>query len=124
MEYSKLELSGGNRGCMVPASRTVQEHRGLQRLGERWSHRKTLLGESSLGEASPQLQHPCASESEGIHHPYHHYVPQRCYDGNPQQDGIIGGARRLLGLAMAVGHRVDVARGVKQGVFGTEVLIG
>lgn len=77
-----------------------------------------------MGGASPEPQHPWASEGEGIHHPYYHDVPHRGYDGNPQQNSIVGGARRLLELAVAIGGRVDIGRGVKQGVLGTEVLIG
>lgn len=67
---------------------------------------------------------PGASEGEGVHHPHHHDVAQRRYDGDPEQDGIVGGPRGLLGLALAAGGRVDVGGGVEERVLGAEVLIG
>lgn len=71
-----------------------------------------------------QGERPGASEGEGVHHPHHHDVPQRRYDGYPEQDCVVGGPRGLLGLALAAGGRVDVGGGVEEGVLRAEVLIG
>ena len=64
------------------------------------------------------------SEGEGVHHPHHHDVPQCRYDGDPEQHSVVGGPGRLLRLPLAVGGRVHVGGGVKEGVLGAEVLIG
>lgn len=80
--------------------------------------------EPSAPEPAWSSRAPQTSEGEGIHHPNHHNVPQCRYDGNPEQDRVVGGPRRLFQLALAVGGRMDVGGGVKEGVLRAEVLVG
>ena len=80
--------------------------------------------EPSAGAGGGASRSSRGSEGEGIHHPHHDNVPQRRYDGDPEQDGVVGGPWRLLWLTLAVGGRVHVGGGVKEGVLGAEVLVG